>query len=240
MPLIDIKNLTLVYPSKHNLEYVCLDDLNVSFASNSINVVIGESGSGKSSLLKAIAGIYPYEGDIYFDKTNVNKLTPGSRKLSFIPQEISLYPNLTIFDNIALPLKIAKEKPEFIREKVFSIAKQFEIDSTLSRLPRYISLGQQQIVDIAKAFVKKPDIILFDEPFSNIDNKNREKGRELIKKACLENKITSIFVTHLKEDVFSLADFVYILENGKIVKSLKKEEIKNCNHPLLTAMMGED
>ncbi len=238
MPKVELNNLTVAYPAKKGMEYVCLDALKGCFVSDACNVVLGESGSGKSTLLKAIAGILPYEGEILFDGRLSNKMSPKERNLSYLDQEITLYPNRSIFDNLALPLKMMRMDPDLIRSKVYKMAHDLAISATLSRLPRQISIGQQQRACLGKALIKEPSLLLLDEPFSNLDELRRDKERELLKGIVKERKLTIILVTHLQEDVLSLADEIFLLEEGKISLSLKKEELAYSSHPLIRAMMA--
>ena len=238
MPKIDLKNLTVTYPAKKGMEYICLDSLDASFTSNEVNVILGESGSGKSTLLKAIAGILPYEGDVLFDGVSSSKMSPKQKNLALVNQEITLYPNRSIFDNLALPLKIARLGADEIRSKVYKIAKELGISATLSRLPRQISIGQQQRACLGKALIKDPSVLLLDEPFSNLDEVRRGKERELLKSIVKEKGLTVLISTHLQEDVLALGDEIYLLEEGKISLSLKKEELAYSSHPLIRAMMA--
>ena len=238
MPRIELKNLTVTYPAKRGMEYICLDSLDASFASNEVNVILGESGSGKSTLLKDIAGTLPYEGDVFFDDVSSSKLSPKQKNIAFVDQEITLYPNRSIFDNLALPLKIARLSADEIRSKVYKIAKELGISATLSRFPRQISLGQQQRACLGKALIKEPSLLLLDEPFSNLDEARREKERHFLKSIVKEKGLTVILSTHLQEDVLALGDEVYLLEEGKITLSLKKEELAYSSHPLIRAMMA--
>jgi multiple sugar transport system ATP-binding protein len=235
---IEVKNLTVTYPAKKRMEYVCIDSLDASFPSGNVNVILGESGSGKSTLLKALAGILNYEGDIYFDGMPARKLSPKEKNIAFVNQEITLYPNRTIFDNLALPLRLFRFKPDEIRGRVYKIAKELGILATLSRLPRQISIGQQQRACLGKALIKEPNVLLLDEPFSNIDPKRREEERKLLRGIVKEKGLTVILATHLEEDVLSLGDEVFLLEGGKISLALKKEELSSSPHPLIRAMMA--
>ena len=118
------------------------------------------------------------------------------------------------------------------------MAKELGILATLSRLPRQISIGQQQRACLGKALIKEPKVLLLDEPFSNIDPKRREEERKLLKGIVKERGLTVILATHLEEDVLSLGDEIFLLEGGKISLSLKKEELSSSSHPLIRAMMA--
>ncbi len=238
MPRIELKNLTVTYPAKRGMEYICLDSVDASFSSNGASLILGESGSGKSTLLKAVAGTLPYEGDILFDGVSSSRLSPKQKNVAYVDQEITLYPNRSIFDNLALPLKIARLSADEIRSKVYKTAKELGISATLSRLPRQISLGQQQRACLGKALIKEPSLLLLDEPFSNLDEARREKERNLLKSIIKEKGLTVIIATHLQEDVLALGDEIYLLEEGKVTLSLKKEELAYSSHPLIRAMMA--
>lgn len=238
MPKIDIRNLTVAYPAKKGMEYVCLDSLNASFADKKTNVILGESGSGKSTLLKAVAGILPYEGEILFNGQDARSRAKGSIGIAFVDQEITLYPNRTIFDNLALPLRIGHFSADEIRQKVFETAKTLSILSTLSRLPRQISIGQQQRACLGKALIKNPSLLLLDEPFSNIDEKRRAQERELLRTIASEKGMTVLLATHLQEDVLALGDEIFLLEEGNISASLSRDQLRASTHPLIRAMFA--
>ena len=215
MSEIKIKNLSVTYKNKD--EYVTvLKDLNVEFSSGEFHVIMGTSGCGKTSLLRAIAGTLHSEGTILVNQEDISYVPTQKRNIAFVSQEYMLYPQMTIFDNIAFPLKVMGASKQEIRQRVSQIAEQLEITHCLSRRPRHLSGGQQQRVAIARALVRNPDICMFDEPFSNLDIALREKSRVLIRKLMKESGCTALYVTHDLKEGMLLADRMYVIEEGKI------------------------
>lgn len=130
----------------------------------------GPSGCGKSTLLNLIAGLEsPTSGEIYFDETKVNDLPPGERDIAFVFQSYALYPHMTVFENIAFPLRIRKIHYEIVREKVIEAARLLGLETLLDRYPKALSGGQRQRVALGRAIVRRPKLFLLDEPLSNLD-----------------------------------------------------------------------
>lgn len=216
MPKIKIENLNFSY-KKGKQKIDVFKDFNVEFLSNKINVILGESGCGKTTLLKCISGLNNYEGVIYFDSLNVNSLAVQERNIGYINQNFAMYPHMTLFDSIAYPLKVMGTNIREIRERVFNIASEFNIDELLSRKPKQVSLGELQRGALARALIKNPSICLFDEPLSNLDAINRTNFRHYLKKYLTTNITTVIYVTHSLEEATSLADKIFMLKDGKII-----------------------
>ncbi len=215
MPQIKIENLTVTYLNKGET-INALNDFSALFDDGKINVVVGYSGCGKSTLLRAIGGLTDYEGKILFDEADVSDIPVAKRNVAFVTQNYALYPHMTVFDNIAFPLKTIRLPVEEIRSRVVELAKKLDIFPCLSRKPKQISGGQQQRVALARALVKKPDVCLLDEPLSNIDEQLRFSARQLIKKAVSESGCTTIYVTHDIVEAVSLADKLFVVDGGKL------------------------
>ena len=224
MPLIEIKNLTYQY--KKNGVVTAIDDLSCSFVDGAFNVIVGPSGCGKTTLLKLISCLLePYEGEILTNFVDIKQLTIKERRMAFVSQEYVLYPHLTVFDNIAFPLKaIGADREEIIR-RVYEVADELELTDCLPRKPRYLSGGQKQRVALARAVVKNADLYLFDEPLSNIDYVMRNEQRTLIKKTIQSHQKTAIYVTHDFKEALALADYLYVMDEGKIVISGKPLDV---------------
>lgn len=218
MSEIKLDNLTFSFKTKKGSVPV-LKGINATFFSNKINVIIGKSGSGKSTLLRCIAGLYDYKGSVLFDDLSVDHLEPQNRDIAYVNQNYALYPHYKIFDSIAFPLKVARCPIKEIRERVYKIADELEIRDILNRKPSDISGGQKQRASLARALVKRADIILFDEPLSNVDETSRLNYRLLIKRTINEYASTAIYVTHDMKDATALADYIYILDDGKFIFS---------------------
>lgn len=225
MSQITLKNLTVSYKVKRKQFLTAVDDTSEVFLNNKINVIVGESGCGKTSILRAIAGIIPYKGDIYFDETLINEFLPKERNISYVSQMIGLYPKKTVFNNIAFPLKVAGADDDEIRERVYATAKMLHISQCITRKPRELSIGQAQRVAIARALVKRSKVYLFDEPFSNLDKPMSHKLSVELKQILMDQGATVIFVSHDLEESFLLADKMFVMHEGKFIASGKPEDL---------------
>lgn len=225
--MIELKHLSCYYKVKGG-HLLVLDNIDLSIPTGQTMVVIGESGCGKTTLLKAIAGMLKYtEGDLLIDGRNVADFNKRSNDMSYVSQEYVLYPHLTVFENIAYPLTNSKVKYEEINRLVREVAKSFGLTYLLTRKPFQLSGGQQQLVALARAFVKKPSIILLDEPFSNLDIETRRKMRKLVLNYCKEYNPTLIYVTHDIDDALLIADRIIKIDDGKIAASYSPDEYKD-------------
>ena len=239
MANIKIENLTAKYKNKNKYDVVAIDNLSLELKDSSLNVIVGYSGCGKTTLLRCIAGLMDYEGYIYFNNVDVIGLPASKRNISMVTQNYILYRTMTIFENIAFPLKIAGASKEEIIERVNSVAKKLEIEHCLTRKPKHLSGGQQQRVALARALIKKPDLYLFDEPLSNLDVPKRTEARLLIKKIIQENNATAIYVTHDLKEALALADHLIVMNKGKIEIEGKPMDIYNSNNPIVESLKGE-
>jgi len=221
MPKITINNLTYLYiDKKKNTGVAAICNLNAVIENNSFSVIIGESGCGKTTLLKLLTGLLkPHEGSIYFDNNDITKLDANERNLSYISQEFALYPHLTVFDNIAYPLKISKVPSEEIRLRVNEMLKMLDLVPYQTRKPRHLSIGQRQRVALGRALVKRPSLILLDEPFSNLDEPLKKELIDLIKEIKNKLPITFIYVTHRLDEIKFVGTNVLVLHNGTIVQN---------------------
>ena len=240
MPNININNLTVKYIDKKT-ETIALDNISLSFEDKKISVIVGFSGSGKTTLLHTIAGLlgYPNQeiyGDIYFDDTDVTGLSTKDRNISMVSQSFSVYPHLTIYDNIAFPLKLYKWDRGKIDEAVKYIAKELDIYHCLSRKPKHISIGQAQRASLARSLVKKPSVLLLDEPLSNLDEITKRSTRKLIKETVKKLGITLIYVTHNFEDALYLADNIYVINDGKLEISGSPIDVYNSDSEIIKYM----
>lgn len=221
MPKITINNLTYLYiDKKKNTGVAAICNLNAVIENNSFSVIIGESGCGKTTLLKLLTGLLkPHEGSIYFDNNDITKLDANERNLSYISQEFALYPHLTVFDNIAYPLKISKVPSEEIRLRVNEMLQLLDLVPYQTRKPRHLSIGQRQRVALGRALVKRPSLILLDEPFSNLDEPLKKELIDLIKEIKNKLPITFIYVTHRLDEIKFVGTNVLVLHNGTIVQN---------------------
>ena len=238
MAKIEIKNLTVEFTDKKKGNVVAVDNISTVFDNGMFNVILGTSGSGMTTLLRTIAGLQEYDGDILYDGTDADELSFKKRNISFVTQNYSLYSHLNIFDNIAFPLKTIGAPKEEIIERVMKLSDQLELGVFLNRKPRHISGGQQQRVALARALIKKPSICFLDEPLSNIDPEQRRVARELMRKALKLNGCTVIYVTHDFSEALSLADRIYVMDKGKIIQSGTVDEIIESTNETVNALKG--
>ena len=223
MPKIVFKDVDVSYIEKKE-EKVVFNHFNEEFYSDKINIIMGFSGCGKSTLLKTLFDGVPYEGTITIDNRDILDINVQDRGLAYVSQNYVLYPHMTIFDNIAFPLRNMKAPASEIKERVYKIAEELDITMCLSRKPRHLSGGQQQRVALARALVKNPSICLLDEPLSNLDQATAFKARELMKKCLKKRKVTVLYATHNINEATSLGDYIYAMDDGKIIYKGTPEE----------------
>ncbi len=182
-------------------------------------IILGPSGAGKTVLLEIIAGVIePDAGRVYLNGEDVTDLPPEKRGLAYVPQNYALFPNMSVYDNIAFGLKVRKvPKPE-IERKVREISEVLRIEHLLNRKPRTLSGGEQQRVALARALVVEPPLILLDEPFANLDVQTRAKLLTEMKRWKRELGFTALHVTHSFEEAISLGDRVGVMLDGKLVQ----------------------
>ncbi len=177
--------------------------------------LLGPSGCGKSTILNMLSGILPVtEGAVLFDDEDVTRLPPDKRGVGLVFQNYALYPHMTVRQNICFPLEIQRvPKPERFR-RADEIARLVHVDTLMDRRPGELSGGQQQRVAIARALVKRPKLLLLDEPLSNLDARLRLEMREEIRRIQQETGVTTIFVTHDQEEAMSISDRIILMRDG--------------------------
>jgi sn-glycerol 3-phosphate transport system ATP-binding protein len=191
-------------------------------------VLVGPSGCGKSTLLRMVAGLEDItEGSIRIGKKIVNDLEPAERDIAMVFQNYALYPHMSVFDNMAYGLKIAKVSIEDINKRVHAAASALELSHLLERKPRELSGGQRQRVAMGRAIVRQPQVFLFDEPLSNLDAKLRAHTRLEIQKLHKELGTTSLFVTHDQVEAMTLAQRMLVMNEGRLQQFGTPEEVYN-------------
>ncbi len=191
--------------------------VDVEIADKELIVVVGPSGCGKSTLLRMIAGLETIsDGEILINDTVVNDLEPMQRNIAMVFQNYALYPHMSVFDNMAYSLKIAKYSKAEIKERVEKAATLLQLSEYLQRKPRALSGGQRQRVAMGRAIVRKPAVFLFDEPLSNLDAKLRVQMRLEIRKLQRELGVTSVYVTHDQVEAMTLGDRLMVLNGGYV------------------------
>lgn len=178
---------------------------------------VGPSGCGKSTLLNIIAGLEAAtEGKIYFDGVTVNDLSPRERDVAMVFQSYALYPHMTVYENIAFPLRIRKTLETAIDDEVKGVAHLLGLDGMLQKRPKELSGGQRQRVALGRAIIRRPKVFLMDEPLSNLDARLRIEMRAELKRLHQELKITTIYVTHDQAEALSLSGRIAVLHQGEI------------------------
>jgi len=211
-----LENLTKIFTNKNGQETLAVDNLDITIESGTLVALLGPSGCGKSTTLFMIAGLVkPTGGKIFFGEDDVTRLAPEKRGIGLVFQNYALYPHMTVFKNILFPLENMDVPREEAFQRVKDMANLVGIGELLDRKPSQLSGGQQQRVAIARALVKKPRVLLLDEPLSNLDARLRLQMREEIKRIQRETGITTIFVTHDQEEAMSISDKMVVLEFGK-------------------------
>ena len=239
MPDIKLENVIVVY--EENKKYIyAINDISATFKSNQISVILGYSGCGKTTLLKAVAGLLNYNGSITIDGVENDELLIKDKNIAYVSQNYVLYPHMTIFENIAFPLTNIDAPKQEIIDRVTEIAEILDLTHCLTRKPKHLSGGQQQRVVLARALVKRPEICLFDEPLSNIDEQFRREARQMIKQTLKRMSCTAIYVTHSVVEAMSLADELFVLNEGKLEISGVPIEVYNSGNSVMNSLIGGD
>lgn len=201
-----------------------INNFNLEVRKGSFTTLLGESGCGKTTILKLISGfLQPDVGLIEIDGINQNKIEPDKRKIAFVFQNYALFPHLTVKNNILYGVKNKKNENNY---KIFEdTVKSLNLDNLLTRFPHELSGGQQQRVALARSLVLNPKILLMDEPLSSLDTKLREKVRDELKEIQQKLKITTIYVTHDREEALSLSDNIAVIHEGKILQEGSPKEL---------------
>jgi multiple sugar transport system ATP-binding protein len=198
--------------------------LNLTIQEGEFFSFVGPSGCGKSTILNMIAGLEDVSGGkIYFDGAVVNELTPKERDVAMVFQSYALYPHMTIYENIAFPLRMKKTPKRTIDNDVQRIAALLGIEDMLYKKPKELSGGQKQRVALGRAIIRKPKVFLMDEPLSNLDAVLRVDMRAELKSLHQDLKITTVYVTHDQEEAMSLSDRIAVIKKG---------EMQQCETPL--------
>ena len=217
-----LSHLTKRFPNRNKkikTEVTAVSDFDFEIPDGKLIGLLGPSGCGKSTLLNLISGLEtPTEGRVFFGDEDVTDLPPEKRGIGLVFQNYALYPHLTVLQNIMFPLENlkgdAKMTKEAMREKALEAAKLVQIEDYLDRKPSELSGGQQQRVAIARALVKTPNVLLLDEPLSNLDARLRLQTREEIKRIQRETGVTTVFVTHDQDEAMSISDFIVVMKQG--------------------------
>lgn len=221
MANVTLKNVVKKYDTKTIINNISLEVKDKEFL-----VLVGSSGCGKSTILRMIAGLEDItSGEIYIDDKCVNNVHPKDRDIAFVFQSYALYPHMSVYENIAFPLKMRNLKKDEIDKKVKEAAEILNLSEYLDRKPKQLSGGQRQRVALGRAIVRNPKVFLMDEPLSNLDAKLRVQMRSEIKKLHEKLQTTFIYVTHDQTEALTMGDRIVVLDKGIIQQADKPEEI---------------
>jgi multiple sugar transport system ATP-binding protein len=213
MVAISVRALTKIFPDG----VVAVDELDLDVASGEFLVLLGPTGCGKSTVLRLIAGFEePTSGTVLFDGVPVTRIEPHDRNVAMVLQNYALYPHLTVAQNIGFPLRAGPEPPGDIPGRIAEAARNVGITGLLSRMPTHLSGGQQQRVALARAIVRRPAVLLLDEPLSQVDAGVRAELRTEIVALAERLGVTTVYVTQDQSEAMSMADRVAVLRRGRL------------------------
>src|SRR6478735_507319 len=211
MAAIEMKNIVKQYGDG----FPAVNDISIDVADGEFLILVGPSGCGKSTLLRMIVGLEDItSGDMVIGGKKVNDLAPRDRNLAMVFQIYALYPHLTVYENIAFPLRLAGASDSEVDQKVRDASKTLELDEHLERKPGNLSGGQRQRVAMGRAIVREAEAFLFDEPLSNLDAKLRGQMRTEITRLQKRLGVTTVYVTHDQTEAMTLGDRVAVLKRG--------------------------
>jgi len=209
---IQLKNIVKRFGTLEAVSHVSLE-----IRDGELFTLLGPSGCGKTTILRLIGGFHrPDEGEVYFGERAVSGIPPYERNIGMVFQNYALWPHMTVFDNIAYGLKLKKLSRDDISSEVLHALKLVNLAGLEKRYPGQLSGGQQQRVALARALVLNPDVLLLDEPLSNLDAKIRLQVRAEIRKLQKDLGITTIYVTHDQEEALTLSDRIAVVDHGKL------------------------
>ena len=233
---LSVKGLNVSYGKNHILKDINLEIENGEFVS-----ILGKSGCGKTTLIKSIAGLLETDnGDINIFDKNVAGLPPEKRQTVIVFQDLRLFPHMNVEDNIAFAMKLKKMDKAVIKEKVEKLLAQVRLSGYEKRKVSRLSGGQMQRVALARALGAEPKLLLLDEPFASLDEDLRKEMGELVRRLHRENGITTVMITHDKEEAMELSDRLALMEEGRILAFDSPERLYNSPKDIKTAAMLGD
>jgi multiple sugar transport system ATP-binding protein len=203
--------------NKQFVDHHAVKNVDITVKDSEFLVLLGPSGCGKSTLLRMIAGLeLPSSGDIYIGDRRATRLAPRARNIAMVFQNYALYPHLSVYENIAFPLRIRHVSSAEVKQRVEWAASLVRIEHLLARKPRQTSGGERQRTALARCLVRNPEVFLFDEPLSNLDSKLRHSARDELREFHKKINVTAIYVTHDQVEAMGLGDRVVVMSAGEI------------------------
>lgn len=233
--LLDIRNVSKAFD-----QLAALDNVSLQIHTNEFFAILGPSGSGKTTLLRALAGFESLDsGQIVLDGQDVADVPPNERPVNLMFQSYALFPHMSVFDNVAYGLRREKRPQTEIAQRVTSLLATVGLGDMATRRPHQLSGGQKQRVALARAIVKRPKILLLDEPLSALDRKVREDMQLELKRLQHEVGITFVVVTHDQEEAMSMADRIAVMDQGRVEQVATPVELyKNPGNPFVADFIG--
>src|SRR6056300_170440 len=235
MAEIEIKNI-----AKSFGDYQALHNINMTIQDQEFMVLLGASGCGKSTLLRIIAGLETAtSGEVWIGGRRIDHLSPKDRGIAMVFQNYAVFPHLTVFENIGFGLRMQKLPNAEVERRVHRTAELMHIEQLLKRYSGELSGGQRQRVAVARALAMEPDVILMDEPLSNLDALLRMEMRAELKGVLAESKTTAIYVTHDQVEAMSMADRISVMHQGRIAQNTSPVEVyRNPSEKFVAGFIG--
>jgi multiple sugar transport system ATP-binding protein len=226
MSELAMANIVLENVTKCFGKVKAVDDVSLSVKDKEFLTLLGPSGCGKTTTLRLIAGLEnPDKGNTYIGDKLVNDLSPKDRNVAMVFQSYALYPHMSVFDNIAFPLKLRKISKTEISKRVKEVAELLRIEGLLERKPRELSGGQRQRVALGRAMIRQPNVFLMDEPLSNLDARLRIQMRVELKKLQKDIGVTTVYVTHDQIEAMTMSDRIALMNDGKVMQVGTSEQV---------------
>lgn len=233
-------NVSIKNTEKYYGDFKAIDDVSIEIKEGELFTLLGPSGCGKTTLLRMIAGFNSIEaGGIYFKDKLINDMAVHKRNIGMVFQNYAIFPHLSVYENVAYGLKARNIPKEESDKRILEALRTVQIENLKDRMPNALSGGQQQRVALARAIVIEPDILLMDEPLSNLDAKLRVEMRKVIKKLQRKLNITTIYVTHDQEEALAISDRIAVMNKGKIIQIDEPEKLyKYPNSKFISNFIG--
>lgn len=219
--VLQLKQINKYFGQSHVIK-----DVNIDFEKGHFVTFLGPSGCGKTTLLRMVAGFYePDEGEILLNGKRIERIPPYGRNTAMVFQEYALFPHMNVFDNVSYGLRVKNRPKEEIEKRVAEALDLMQLKGMENRFPNQMSGGQQQRVAVARALVMNPEVLLLDEPLSNLDAKLRESVRVELREIQKKMGLSTIYVTHDQSEALSMSDMVVVLKGGVVHQTGSPQEI---------------